>query len=335
MRSIRRGIGIVLLAGMVAACGVRAPSPLPHREERPPPPRKRVSYTIPTPKPGVQSDTVVGEVRTHRVRKGDTLLDLARYYDLGFEEMQQANPGVDPWVPPVGSRVVVPMRFVLPCCTYEGFVVNVPELRAYFYRPGKKPGTTIVETYPMGLGRNEWPTPLGVFRVKGKTVNPAWGVPESIRREHIRERGDGRRFIKGGDPDNPLGKYRFELDRTLYRIHGTNMPWGIGRQVSHGCAQLYPEDVEHLFPLMPIGTRVEFVYQPVKIGQDGGATWVEAHRDIYKRRGKPLDQAVAALKKRGLQADPVKLESAVRAPDGVPRLVYGSERRWFDWVQRF
>jgi L,D-transpeptidase ErfK/SrfK len=218
---------------------------------------------------------------------------------------------------------------VLPCCTYEGFVVNVPEMRAYFYRPGKKPGTTIVETYPMGLGRTEYPTPVGVFRVKGKTVNPGWGVPERIRREHIRERGDGRRFIKGGDPDNPLGKYRFELDRTLYRIHGTNFPWGIGRQVSHGCAQLYPEDIAHLFPLMPIGTRVEFVYQPVKIGQDDGETWVEAHRDIYKRRERPLDQAEKALRAQGLPADRMKLESAVGAGDGVPRVVH--EDDWLGW----
>jgi L,D-transpeptidase ErfK/SrfK len=169
--------------------------------------------------------------------------------------------------------------------------------------------------------------------VKGKTVNPGWGVPERIRQEHIRERGDGRRFIRGGDPDNPLGKYRFELDRTLYRIHGTNFPWGIGRLVSHGCAQLYPEDIAHLFPLMPIGTRVEFVYQPVKIGHDDGETWVEAHRDIYKRRGKPLDQAVAALRAQGLPADRAKLDHAVRTGDGVPRVVH--ESGWLGRIGRF
>jgi L,D-transpeptidase ErfK/SrfK len=326
MRGLRRGVGVVAMAASLAACGLRGPSPL-DWDEAAFAKKPRRSWTIPTPRAGVPSDTVIGEVRTVRVRDGDTLHDLARFYDLGFEELQEANPGVDPWAPPVGSKVVIPTRFVLPCCTYEGLVVNVPELRVYAYRPGPRAGTTIVDTYPLGLGRREFPTPIGVFRVKGKTVNPAWGVPERIRQEHIRERGDGRRWIRGGDPDNPLGKYRFELDRTLYRIHGTNFPWGIGRLVSHGCAQLYPEDIEHLFPLVPVGTRVEFVYQPVKIGRAGRETVVEAHRDVYRRRQKPLDLARAALRTHGLPADPARLERAVLAADGIPRVVH--ETGWF------
>jgi L,D-transpeptidase ErfK/SrfK len=311
------------MLGALSACGLRAgPATAPRYDEAFFARKPIASYTIATPRPGKPAETVIGSVRTATVRDGDTLLDLARLHDVGFEEMQQANPGVDPWLPPVGSRVVVPTAFVLPCCTYEGIVINVPELRAYFYRPGLRSGTTVVETFPVGLGRTDARTPLGVFRVKGKTVNPAWGVPERIRQEHLRERGDGRAFIKGGHPDNPLGKYRLELDRSLYRIHGTNFPWGIGRLVSHGCVQLYPEDIAHLFPLVPIGTRVEFVYQPVKVGRRDGATWIEAHRDIYRRGGEPLEHAVAAVRAQGLQADTVQLRDALRtAADGVPRAV--------------
>jgi L,D-transpeptidase ErfK/SrfK len=326
-----RVFAAIALLGAGAACGVRAPSPSPAaRYDEPFFARKPLaSYTIPTPRPGVPTDTVVGRVRTISARTGDTLLDLARLHDLGYEEMHDANPGIDPWVPPVGAKIVVPTAFVLPCCTYDGLVINIPEMRVYFYRPGPRTGTTIVETFPLGLGRGEYPTPMGVFRIKGKTVNPAWGVPEKIRLEHLRERGDGRAFIKGGDPDNPLGKYRFELDRTLYRIHGTNFPWGIGRLVSHGCAQLYPEDIAHLFPLVPIGTRVEFVYQPVKVGRRDGATWVEAHRDVYRRVGRSYDLAIAALQKQGLSADSIRVRDAVRSGDGVPRVV--KDGGWVRW----
>src|SRR5206468_3361264 len=118
-------------------------------------------------------------------------------------------------------------------------------MRLFYYRhsPGD-PHTTIVYTYPVGLGRDDWRTPSGKFRIRGKTVNPQWNIPESIRQEHIKERGDPRKFIPGGDPENPLGKYRMELTLPLYGIHGTDIPWGVGMQVSHGCVRLYPEDLE-------------------------------------------------------------------------------------------
>jgi L,D-transpeptidase ErfK/SrfK len=330
-----RACGAVLLGIIAAACGGVRPAPLPPSH----PPKydealfakkPLASYVIPTPRPGKPAETVIGEVRTVTARDTDTLLDLARLYDLGFEQVQAANPGMDPWVPPVGSRIVLPTAFVLPCCKYDGLVVNIPEMRLYYYRPGRRPGTTLVQTFPLGLGRGEYRTPIGVFHVKGKTKNPDWGVPERIRLEHLRERGDGRKFIKGGDPDNPLGKYRFELDRTLYRIHATNFPWGIGRLVSHGCAQLYPEDMAHLFPLVPVGTRVEFLYQPVKLGQRDGATWVEAHPDIYRRAGSPSTQAKAALRAQGVSVDAAHIHAAVAAADGVPRVV--ERRRWWHWV---
>ena len=329
---VRRVVGLMTALAM-AGCGLSGPSPAPRYDEAFFERKPHLAYTIPTPRDGASPQTVIGTVSTVTVREGDTLLDLARANDLGFEELQQANPGVDAWLPPVDSRIVVPKQFVLPCCNYDGLVVNIPEMRAYFYRPGSRAGTTIVETFPLGLGRGDYPTPMGVFRVKGKSINPGWGVPERIRQEHIRERGDPRKFIKGGDPDNPLGKYRLELDRTLYRIHSTNFPWGIGRLVSHGCVQLYPEDMAHLFPLVPVGTRVQFVYQPVKVGRGDGATWVEAHRDIYRRRGRPLDQAVAALRAQGLTADETRLKEAVGTGDGVPRIVEGSRR--FHWTTLF
>lgn len=274
------------------------------------------SYTIPTPVPG-SVPPIIGKVQVYRVRKGDTLMDLARLYSLGYNEIVEANPDLDPWVPPIGATILLPTEWVLPCCHYNGIVVNIPEMRLFFYRPGPE-GTTVVHTFPVGLGRDEWRTPSGTFKVTGKTVNPQWNIPESIRKEHIEERGDARTFIPGGDPDNPLGKHRIELTLPAYRIHGTNIPWGVGMNVSNGCARLYPEDVEHLFPLVPVGTPGAFVYQPVKVGRRDGRTWVEAHRDVYRYGSALPSGSRAAMKRFGVAVNDPGVKAAVKAGLGVP-----------------
>jgi L,D-transpeptidase ErfK/SrfK len=283
------------------------------------------AYRIPTPQPGkVPEQTVIGEMGSHRVRPGETLLDVARYYDLGLNEIADANPGVDLWTPKVGSTVVVPTQWVLPCCTYEGMIANVPEMRLYYYeRALGDPGTTIVRTFPMGLGRDDRRTPKGVFSVTGKTVNPTWNIPPRIRQDHIRETGDARHSIPGGAPDNPLGKYRFELSLPMYRIHGTNIPWGIGMLVSNGCARLYPEDVEHLFPMVKIGTKGAFIYQPVKVGVRSGQVYVEAHADLYRQGGGLPANATQTLGVAGLTPRDERVASLVREAHGIPKRVGG------------
>jgi lipoprotein-anchoring transpeptidase ErfK/SrfK len=127
------------------------------------------AYRIPTPTaPGIAPVSVIGEVQVYRIRKGDTLMDLARYYSLGYNEIVEANPGIDPWVPPAGATVLLPTQWVLPCCTYRGVVVNIPEMRLFYMRPTSD-GTTLVNTYPVGLGRDDWRTPEGKFVIQGKT----------------------------------------------------------------------------------------------------------------------------------------------------------------------
>jgi L,D-transpeptidase ErfK/SrfK len=282
------------------------------------------SYTIPRPSPGAPSP-IIGELRLYRIRKGDTLMDLARLYGLGYNEIVDANPGLDPWVPPVGATILLPTEWILPCCSYQGIVVNIPEMRLYYFSSGG-PGTTVVQTHPVGLGRDDWQTPSGRFTVTSKDVNPQWNIPESIRQEHIAERGDPRTFIPGGAPDNPLGKYRLNLTLPMYRIHGTDIPWGVGMQVSHGCVRLYPEDIEHLFPQVPIGVPGEFTYQTVKVGRRGDAVYVEAHEDIYGKTPAIFGAAMAALARRGVSGiDPGKLEVGLDEAGGVPFVVAGGE----------
>lgn len=268
------------------------------------------------------ADTMIGSIRHYAPVKGDTFLDLARFYGLGYNELEQANPGVDPWIPAFKSTsIVLPTAWIIPQGAHQGLVVNIPEMRLYYFHP-RTNGETVqrVTTYPVGLGRDEWRTPSGKFKVIGKTKNPTWIIPESIRQEHIRERGDHRTMIPGGAPDNPLGKYRLELTMPGYRIHGTDIPWGVGMQVSHGCVRLYPEDIESLFPIVPVGAPGEFIYEPVKIGARDGRIYAEVAPDIYRLIPDMYAEANRLVTELGWQhvVDQEKLRQAVEAKNGVP-----------------
>jgi L,D-transpeptidase ErfK/SrfK len=261
---------------------------------------------------------VIGSARFYQVQKKDTFLDIARYYDLGYNEIVEANPGIDAWVPPPGQIIQLPTEWVLPDAAYNGVVINIPEMRLFYFHPGGA-GTTIVNTFPVGLGRDDWRTPEGKFKIRDKTVNPRWVLPASIKAEHIRDGKPAPDFIAGGAPDNPLGKYRLSLTLPLYGIHGTDIPWGVGMQVSHGCVRLYPEDIERLFPMVKIKTPGEFVYQPVKVGARDGHIFVEVHKDIYEHLAAPYREALRLLDKFGWRSrvDVKRLQRAVLEQSGV------------------
>jgi L,D-transpeptidase ErfK/SrfK len=266
-----------------------------------------------------RAHTVTGSTRFYQVQNKDTFLDIARFYDLGYNEITEANPGVDPWIPKPGQIILLPTEWVLPDVEFKGVVVNIPEMRLYYFRPGAA-GTVIVTTFPVGLGRDDWRTPEGKFRIRGKTVNPTWVLPESIKAEHRRDGKPAPDFIAGGAPDNPLGKYRLELTLPLYGIHGTDIPWGVGMQVSHGCVRLYPEDIERLFPMVPVGTPGDFVYQPVKVGVRDGHVFVEVHKDIYNMTPGPYRETLRFIDKFGLRSrvDFDRVKRAVLEQSGVP-----------------
>lgn len=277
----------------------------------------RVPTRYPIVSAGSGATTIVGALDTYVVEEGDTLLDVGRHFDLGYNEMTAANPGVDPWMPSPSEVLVIPTEFILPEARPIGVVVNIPEMRLYFFQNGS------LITYPVGLGRDDWRTPEGTFKIRGKTENPTWVIPESIRAEHIRERNDARTFIAGGDPENPLGLFRLELTLPLYGLHGSNMPWGVGMQVSHGCIRLYNEDIAILFRDVRVGTPGEFLYQPVKVGSREGQVYVEVHPDIYSLRGNLEEEANQILARKGWsdRIDPVRLRRAIRDQTGLPTSV--------------
>jgi len=280
------------------------------------PPRDVVTYTF------AGESAVIGTSRAYSVNGDETFMDLSRTYDLGYNELIAANPTIDPWVLEHGSVVILPTEWILPRGPREGIVVNIPEMRLYYYPPALQPGepSSTVVSYPVGLGRQEWRTPLAEFRVRGKTRNPAWILPESVKEERIKEKGHAEDMIPGGHPDNPLGRYRIELTIGAYAIHGTNKNWGVGMQVSHGCVRLYPEDIAALFPLVPIGSKGRLDYQPVKVGVRAGRVLVEVHEDIYGMSPWMWQVAQDVVREAGLEhdVDPAKLEAAVEAASGVP-----------------
>ncbi len=213
-------------------------------------------------------DDLVGRMSAHVTVFEDNLLDVARANDLGFVEVRAANPEIDPWLPGADARIILPTAHLLPDAPREGIVINLAEMRLYYFsEPGGPPAT-----YPIGIGREGWTTPTGSSQIVRKAEEPSWYPPESIRAE----RPDLPAVIGPGE-DNPLGDYALYLDWPAYLIHGTNRPWGIGRRVSSGCIRMYPEDIAALFESVPLKTPVTVVDQPVKLGWVDGELYLEAH----------------------------------------------------------
>jgi L,D-transpeptidase ErfK/SrfK len=228
-----------------------------------------------------KDDTVVGEDRTIETVYEDTLYDLAAKYSLGSEELIRVNPGVDPWLPGAGRQITVPGRHILPPGPHEGIVVNLPEHRLYYYPKPPRNGSAVVITYPVSIGKMDWRTPLGVTHVIQKQKDPTWFPPESVRKEHAAN-GDPLPASVPPGPDNPLGRFAMRLaaGNGTYLIHGTNNPIAVGLPVTHGCIRMYPNDVQALFPLIPVGTPVRLINVPVKVAWVDGELLLEAHPPV-------------------------------------------------------
>jgi L,D-transpeptidase ErfK/SrfK len=226
-------------------------------------------------------DSVFGEDQTILTVYQDTLYDLARAYSLGSEELIRVNPGVDPWIPGAGKTIVIPGRHILPPGPREGIVVNLPEHRLYYYPKPKRDGSREVITYPVSIGKMDWRTPLGLTHVIQKQKNPIWYPPESVRKEHAAA-GDPLPPQVPSGPDNPLGLFAMRLaaGNGTYLIHGTNNPIAVGLAVTHGCIRMYPDDVAALFPLIPVGTPVRLINEPLKVAWVDGELLLEAHPPV-------------------------------------------------------
>jgi L,D-transpeptidase ErfK/SrfK len=270
-------VPVLVLALSAAGCSLFRHAPVQSPVVKVAPPAPLLPQPTATHRFDIDANTeIVGYVQQTVVGKDDTLPDIARRFDVGYEEMLLANPGVDPWLPGVGREVVVPTQFLLPAAPHEGLVVNIAAMRVFYYPPHKKGEPQVVYTHPIGIGRVGWKTPEGITKIVSRTKDPVWVVPKSVRDEHA-EDGEKLPARVPAGPDNPLGQYMFRLSWPSYLIHGTNKPYGVGMRSSHGCMRLYPEDIAVFYELIPIGTKVTVVNQPYLFGTRDATLYLQAY----------------------------------------------------------
>jgi L,D-transpeptidase ErfK/SrfK len=249
---------------------------------------------------------LIGETQVLFARYENTFSTIGRQFNLGYEELRRANPGVDQWLPGEGTPIYLPTQSILPEVPREGIVVNVPAMRLYYFTTEKgttekagqagAPAVLKVTSHPIGIGVEGWATPFGEAKVTQKVKDPVWYVPASIRKEHA-DRGDPLPSVVKPGPDNPLGAYALTLSLPSYLIHGTNLPAGVGMRSSHGCIRLYPEDIEALFQRVPRGTTVRIVNQPVLAGWREGQLYLEVHPPLAEEQHDLVAEADAALRR--------------------------------------
>ena len=287
----------------------------------------RVGQALTLPRPSLYTDVIGAIGRTH-VEDGETLLDVARRHDLGQDEIVLANPGVDRWLPGDGTEILLPARFILPEARRSGVILNVPEMRLYYFpkpAPGRGP---VVITHPVSIGRMDWRTPIGTTRVIAKQRDPAWHPPASLRKEAAAA-GQALPAAVAPGPGNPLGRHAIRLGIHGYLIHGTNKPYGVGMRVTHGCLRMYPEDIATLFDDIPVGTPVQIVNQPIKVGWLEETLYLEIHpplaedsreySDFEQQVMKAIADAIAAenTKYRVLLRE-TAIRTAIETRNGIP-----------------
>lgn len=209
----------------------------------------------------------IGEVETMRTAYEDTFVKIARANGLGYIEMRTANPTVDPWIPGDGTKLTLPKQHLIPDAPRDGIIINLPEMRLYYFPKDGAP-----QSFPIGIGRDGLDTPTGDTKIVRKKDGPSWRPTARMREE----KPELPETVPPG-PKNPLGTHALYLGWNEYLIHGTNKPYGIGRRVSSGCIRMYPEDIIKVFKEVPVGTPVHVVDQPIKTGWIDGEFYMEAH----------------------------------------------------------
>lgn len=279
-------------------------------------------YTLP------EQGDVVGQVQTVEATQEDTLIDIGLDHGIGYNAMRAANPDTRVWLPGEGTDVVLPTRYILPPGPREGIVVNLAELRLYYYPSVGHGEPPRVETYPIGIGRLDWQTPLGTTTVTHKLENPAWYPPQSIIKEKA-EMGETLPSVVPPGPDNPLGEHAMLLGIPGYLIHGTNRPQGVGMRVSHGCIRMLPGDIEDLIYRVPKGTQVRLINEPVKVGwSPAGVLEVQSYpipetspEELATRVEKTFASVTQVANERGVLVDYARLQSLIVNADGIPHPV--------------
>ncbi|MCG9595243.1 L,D-transpeptidase family protein [Vibrio sp. Isolate25] len=266
-----------------------------------------------------EGSNMVGRTQYHQVESGENLADIAKQYDVGFLTLMAANKGVDPFLPAEDYVLTIPTQIILPQVPREGIVINLAELRLYYFQPEKN----LVHIFPVGIGRVGRDTPEMVTSISQKRPNPTWTPPASIRKEYL-EKGIELPPVVPAGPDNPLGEYAMRLAYGVgdYLIHGTNKDFGIGLRVSSGCIRMDPKDIDWLFPKVKLGEKVRVINEPVKIAlEPDRSVFLEAHEPLTRSDGSKKDLTIPQELRWWLEEfdlSDAKARAAILAQNGVP-----------------
>lgn len=233
------------------------------------------SYALILPLPE-QGNDLVGQLQYFKPKWGQEFHGIGRSFDVGYEELVHANPTLDPVRPSRWKKITIPTLYLLPPGPRVGIVINLAEMRLYYYPAN----SNIVATYPLGIGQEGWQTPQGLLYIYEKIPNPTWHVPPSIKEKLAKQNINVPDNVLPG-PENPLGNFALRLSPLRsYLIHGTNNPLSIGMRSSSGCVRLFPEDIEDFFQHVPQGTPVQIINEPFKVGWHNGKLYLEAHAPL-------------------------------------------------------
>jgi len=274
---------------------------------------------------------VIGQVQVVRAWGSETLAQIGRRHGMGLMEMQRANRHLSHRrTLPRGARVVIPAQFILPPGKREGLVVNLAEMRLYYFPKGRH----VVITEAVGIGRvgEEWRTPQGETTIVDKVKNPYWRPTAAVRAEAARNGTPIPRVFPPG-PENPLGRHMMRLGWRTYLIHSTNRPEGVGARVSAGCLRMYPESIAKLFHKIPVGTKVRVINEPFKIGWAGPQLVMESHIPLVEDM-KHYDYDLApvlnvvrrATAKRPARVNWRSAQYSAQQPSGIPRVIGVAKR---------
>ncbi|MBF0516410.1 MAG: L,D-transpeptidase family protein [Nitrospirae bacterium] len=259
--------------------------------------------------------TIIGVPQQYKIVDNDTLLDIARLFDIGYNAITEANPKVDPWIPAEGITISIPTQWIVPEFLENAIVINLAEMRLYCFFMSN--GHKFVKTYPIGVGREGFNTPEGLFRITNKVENPVWRPTKRM----LDETPDLDPIVPPG-PDNPLGDYWLQLSIPTYGIHGTNKPYSVGRRISSGCIRLYPEDIEELYAFVSLRTPVKIINEPVKAALYEDTVYIEVHAGGLKT-DELMAKALKQLSGKDLSkyVDPKLLKAAIDKPTGLPTVI--------------
>ncbi|MCW8833739.1 MAG: L,D-transpeptidase family protein [Colwellia sp.] len=216
-------------------------------------------YSLP-----VENSRLIGAMQKHKVLKGDYFQKIAEQYNVGFLALMSANPGVDPFLPELDSEILIPSAMLLPYIKHEGIVINLPELRLYYFVPEEN----TVHVFPVGIGKEGLATPKVTSYISDKRKDPVWRPTQAMRDRYFAEHGKEMATEFAPGPENPFGKYALRLGKSEYLIHGTNKRLGIGMRASSGCIRMFDEDIKWMYDHVPINTKVRIIEQPIKMSYE-------------------------------------------------------------------